>query len=90
MFLPHNASSDLFSFFLFVIRPALDLLGGSSYDTPILRNRIDDPTAPLNTHTCQMDMGMHHVGRSRTLFIVAMTELCCSLLFLPIFLPNMC
>ena len=25
-----------------------------------------------------------------SLFIVAMTELCCSLLFLPIFLPNMC
>ena len=27
-------------------------------------------TALLNTHTCQMDMGMHHVGRSRTLCLL--------------------
>jgi len=57
-----------FSFFLFIIRTALDLPGASSYDTHIIRT--DDPTAPLNTHTCQMDMGMHHVGRSRTLCLL--------------------
>ena len=80
MFLPHNASSDLFLFFfLFIIRPALDLLGASSYDTLILR--IDDPT---NCSVEYVSNGYGHPScgeRPRTLFIVAMTELCCSLLF---------